>query len=417
MTTDTTSLPEELVTNPRIALSLSGGGFRASLFHLGVTRRLFELGILQRVATISSVSGGSIFAGFLAHVMHANGFQSLEDIQDWIREVEEPFRAFTARDLRTWPVLAHLAWNWALPQPRANHMLARYRKRLTDMPLTELPENPAFVFCATDLSFGVNYTFRKDEVGDYQAGYAATPAHLTVAHAVAASASFPPVFGPMAIPVSAEAYRRGNYDGPDRDKILADLRLSDGGVYDNMGLEPVWRNHDIAIVSDCGAPFGFEASKVPLVRYLRYPSVIMNQVSSLRIRWLMSLIDDDRRLQFKIRNLRRGVYLPLTGSVNDGLSGYSSQLVNDHIATIRTDLDNFSHAEQSVLINHGYTLTDARIQKRLPWLIAPDSPPPTMSDSALMDGSAAEEALVSSHRRVSARRLLASVFKRMAKGY
>jgi len=33
---------------PRIALALSGGGFRASIFHLGVLRRLAELRWLSR---------------------------------------------------------------------------------------------------------------------------------------------------------------------------------------------------------------------------------------------------------------------------------------------------------------------------------------------------------------------------------
>lgn len=39
-----------------IGLSLSGGGFRATLFHLGAIRRLSELGVLKQITTISSVS-------------------------------------------------------------------------------------------------------------------------------------------------------------------------------------------------------------------------------------------------------------------------------------------------------------------------------------------------------------------------
>ena len=49
---------------PRIGLALSGGGFRASIFHLGVIRRLEELGIMKYVHTISAVSGGSIIAAY-----------------------------------------------------------------------------------------------------------------------------------------------------------------------------------------------------------------------------------------------------------------------------------------------------------------------------------------------------------------
>src|SRR3954452_23892936 len=49
-----------------VALCLSGGGFRAALFHLGALRRLNELGILSQVEAISSVSGGSVVAAHLA---------------------------------------------------------------------------------------------------------------------------------------------------------------------------------------------------------------------------------------------------------------------------------------------------------------------------------------------------------------
>ncbi|WP_028166073.1 patatin-like phospholipase family protein [Bradyrhizobium elkanii] len=49
----------------KIGLALSGGGFRASLFHLGVIRRLAAEGRLAEVARIASVSGGSITAAHL----------------------------------------------------------------------------------------------------------------------------------------------------------------------------------------------------------------------------------------------------------------------------------------------------------------------------------------------------------------
>jgi NTE family protein len=50
----------------RLALCLSGGGYRATLFHLGAARRPHELGLLGRLETISSVSGGSVFADCVA---------------------------------------------------------------------------------------------------------------------------------------------------------------------------------------------------------------------------------------------------------------------------------------------------------------------------------------------------------------
>jgi NTE family protein len=48
-----------------VALSLSGGGYRAMVFHVGALYRLNEIGLLGKLARISSVSGGSITAGLL----------------------------------------------------------------------------------------------------------------------------------------------------------------------------------------------------------------------------------------------------------------------------------------------------------------------------------------------------------------
>src|SRR5437762_335209 len=59
---------------PGIALCLSGGGYRAMLFHLGALWRLNELAYLPKLARISSVSGGSITAGVLAQRWHKLAF-------------------------------------------------------------------------------------------------------------------------------------------------------------------------------------------------------------------------------------------------------------------------------------------------------------------------------------------------------
>src|SRR5438270_13585462 len=50
---------------PGIALCLSGGGYRAMLFHLGALWRLNEVGYLPKLQQVSSVSGGSITAAYL----------------------------------------------------------------------------------------------------------------------------------------------------------------------------------------------------------------------------------------------------------------------------------------------------------------------------------------------------------------
>src|SRR5262249_14258476 len=64
------SLDEFLDRNPPqpqdgIGLALSGGGYRAMVFHVGALIRLNETALLRKVKRISSVSGGSITAGVL----------------------------------------------------------------------------------------------------------------------------------------------------------------------------------------------------------------------------------------------------------------------------------------------------------------------------------------------------------------
>ena len=71
-------------------------------------------------------------------------------------------------------------------------------------------------------------------VGSYLAGYA-PPEGFTLAQAVAASACFPPLFGPMRIDRATERFKGGRAPGVSADarrQILEDLRVTDGGVYD-----------------------------------------------------------------------------------------------------------------------------------------------------------------------------------------
>jgi NTE family protein len=103
------------------------------------------------------------------------------------------------------------------------------------------------------MAFGANFIFERDRVGSYLAGYA-RPEGFTLAQAVAASACFPPLFGPLRIDRAAERFKGGRAKGvsaDERKQILEDLRVTDGGVYDNMGLEPVWKSHRVVLVTPC----------------------------------------------------------------------------------------------------------------------------------------------------------------------
>lgn len=82
---------------PGIGLALSGGGFRATLFHCGALWRLNDLGVLARLDRISSVSGGSITAGVLATKpmfprSRSSGQVHPADVYYWRRKTVAPAR-------------------------------------------------------------------------------------------------------------------------------------------------------------------------------------------------------------------------------------------------------------------------------------------------------------------------------------
>jgi len=384
-----------------IALCLSGGGFRAALFHAGAIRRLNELGVLSRVRTISSVSGGSIASGLLATVWtrlarDGDRFTNLETL------FEQPLRAFCGSNIRNGPLL------WGRLNPRnwprllssafsATDLLAvEYRRLLGSVRLSALPDTPRFVFCAANLQTGVSFELSARSIGDYALGYA-EPGPLTLAEAVAASSSFPFAFPPLVRTMDVDAF-----SGGDPKAVAAGFRpgprvaLTDGGVYDNMGLEPAWKTHATVLVSDGGTPFEIQArTRTWLVpRLQRSFQVVANQALAVRKRWLISAY---------LRGVYGGAYWGLGTDPDEYRppggarpAGYSGRVI-DRLRVVRTDLDRFSAAEQSVLMNQGWALAGAALGRWGPDLAIHPSPavPP---DPALLDPEAALAALAESDR-------------------
>src|SRR5947209_7635939 len=134
---------------------------------------------------------------------------------DWEQQVAQPFRGFTARNLRTGPLLKRVLWpwNWLRISTAVEALAARYETDLTGLRLPELPQRPVFLFCATDMAFGVNWVFSQERIGDYQAGYLSPAPDWSVARAVAASSCFPPVFDPLAAGLRPEQLAGGDAQG------------------------------------------------------------------------------------------------------------------------------------------------------------------------------------------------------------
>ena len=355
-----------------IGLCLSGGGFRATLFHLGAIQRLFELGIATSpdFDTVASVSGGSLTCAQWA-IAEAQAKVENRNL-DFTRDSTRPILTLTGTDLRTGPLAKKLLlpWNWFRGAYAVNAMVEKFEAAFGKGTFNLLPDHPRFVFCATDMAFGASFIFDRDRVGSYLAGYA-PPEGFTLAQAVAASACFPPLFGPMRIDRAAERFKGGRAPGVGADArrlILKDLRVTDGGVYDNMGLEPVWKSHRVVLVSDAGGLMDAEADKSWTWRIKRYQSIQECQARGVRKRFLISGFT---------QGTIKGAYIGVASSTARYAAarepGYSKAFAMEVIANIRTDLDAFSEVEQAVLMNHGYALIDAAIRTHAPELIATDA--------------------------------------------
>lgn len=125
------------------------------------------------------------------------------------------------------------------------------------MTLQDLPDSPRFIFNATNFSTGVDFRFSKPYAGDYRIGLIRQP-KFRVSLAVAASSAFPSFLSPVVIKTDPNAFERT--EGADLFDAAAyreRLVLTDGGVYDNLGLETVWKRLDTILASDAGAPFNF----------------------------------------------------------------------------------------------------------------------------------------------------------------
>lgn len=345
-TTDVTGAVDQLT-----ALCLSGGGFRAALFHLGALRRLNELGVLSKVDTITSVSGGSILAAHLATQLRPWPERGAS-FAEWQEKIEGPFLRFVQHNIRTWPVLKRflLPWNWFRPSTQVRALETCYKKHLTSLMLPDLPERPTFVFCATDMTYGVSWVFERRRVGSYQAGYIVPAPAWPVAKAVAGSSCFPPVFSPLPIRGQKTAWRG--------------MSVSDGGLYDNLGLQPVER-HGTVLVSDGGQPFVAAVPRGMVGRAKAYLAISGKQAGSLRKRLLIGQFQD---------TVKQGTYWGIGSAVRryrpDAQPGYGKEFATGTIAPIRTDMDAFSEGEIAVLMNHGYLLADIAVSVHTPQLIA-----------------------------------------------
>ncbi len=277
---------------PDIALALSGGGSRAMAFHLGCLRALRSRGLLSQVSVISSVSGGSVLAA-----LYCNEPGDFSDFERKVREVlargfvkpalktavttTEGLKAAVAVSLLAVDRLAALVvrmilklsripigrnWKWLQRSP-----LTRWASRTTILRRTfsglfggrRLPQlrsdRPRLIIVACELRAKAAFYFTAERLHCWRYG-SADSSSVEIADAVVASASYP-----VALPAVDQYITFVKEGQSTRQRVT----LTDGGVYDNLGLAPLWPDRDPQIslhvgnfsrIIACRAGYGLEIS-------------------------------------------------------------------------------------------------------------------------------------------------------------
>ncbi|MGY3353549.1 NTE family protein [Bradyrhizobium sp. GM0.4] len=231
-----------------VGLCLSGGGYRAMLFHAGALVRLNEFSVLSKLQEVSSVSGGSIAAGQLAAAWPNLGFDETGKAGNLAEMVIDPLVRFASVNLDIKAALSGI-----LPgRTAAETVAAAYDRHLfRGATLQDIPDKPRFTFMATNLQTGSGWRFAKAYAADHRVGRINAP-RISLATVVAASSAFPPFLSPLRLTFEAGVVEPMAGADLHRPPFTEHAVLTDGGVYDNLGLERVWRRCRTILVSNAG---------------------------------------------------------------------------------------------------------------------------------------------------------------------
>ena len=343
------------------------------LFHVGALWRLNEAGTLAKVARISTVSGGSIVAGVLARNWANLSFTANGVSGEFQSQLVEPIRAFADQSVDVESVVRGLLF----PGSPADRVVSAYRKHLYgEATLQDLPDYPFFIFNAFNVQSGALWRFSKAYMADWRVGVIRRP-RLPLAKAVAASTAFPPFLSPMRLKLKETDYEPSSGADLQQAPFTTDVHLSDGGVYDNLGLETVWKRYDTVLVSDGGGETQPEAK--PSVYWpqhtLRVLKLIDKQVRSLRKRQLIDSykrytegINEGMDPQNKLFRMtaRCGTYWGIRSHIEDYLLPTAldcPKQKTQRLADIATRMSRVEPIVQEQLINWGYAICDAALRK------------------------------------------------------
>ena len=382
----------ERVPKPGVALCLSGGGYRATMFHAGALWRLNDMGWLPKLNRISSVSGGAVAAACLGANWNDLQFDGHGVDHNFENTVIAPLRALTRHTINwhvrvmTAPLIPGRTVANQLAYLLGHHLLGE--KRLAD-----LPDEPRFDFNAASLQSGALWRFSKHRTKDWRVGVVPNP-DLSLATVVAASAAYPPFLSPLRVRLRPKDFVSESGADLQRDPYTRSAVLTDGGVIDALGIEAVWKMFDTLLVSDAGRALSTPGKPWLnwLCQLIRVTLVENNQVRVLRTRQLIEALLAHQDLldaglkegDLVVRKLsRKGTYWSVRSDIEhyDRPNKLGGLLSCPHektlqLARIGTSLRRMPDPDQEKLINWGYAVTDVAMRQHVsPGSVGPDNFP------------------------------------------
>lgn len=346
-----------------IGLALSGGGFRATLFHLGVVEALRKCGLLRKVKLISSVSGGSILAAHL--ILNWNRY--IGDNDEQFAEAAAEIKDFAREDVRNriirrWLLGTLFVVPRLLGKLQFTTLLEKYLDELygkaTLRSLGDGQGRPEIQILATSLTTGdlCKFTGKGFEIVREEEPVSVSSSMLPISRAVAASAAFPPFFPP--VPIDSDILEANQSEFP------IPHVLTDGGIFDNLGIEELSRvakarqkSKQLLIVSNAGGNFDWAIGRryrFLLTRNVRANNIVMQRAGRL----ILEMVETVNKNDPPLCRINIGQML----ETNDEPTALDPE-VQRAARNMRTDLNACSENEIEILIRHGYSETRAALRE------------------------------------------------------
>lgn len=318
-----------------------------------------------RLGRVSGVSSGAILAGFLGAQWKELKFNSSGTACNFVDEIVRPIRQFsvlTLDSLNLWFALKiWISLFWKIDTSQAQFLVEQLDTYLFGRAtLQDLPDEPDFVFSAANVQHASLFRFGKAYLGSRSVGYIRNPS-ISLATAVASSAAMPLKLSPIKLKFRMEQWSEIGEVGRRDMRYLTDIKLVDGSIQDNLGLEAVWRRHRMVLVSDgtrgdVDHPAGYNNWAEGIDRWLNLSET---QLLNLHRRQILDAFRTGQKL---------GAYWSVHSILSEVTDAKTvpPELSNAHeLAQIPTRFAALSDSVQERLINWGYAVCAAALRKHM----------------------------------------------------